>query len=430
MGNCSRCPCPLSTWRAPWLEVTDAEMTKQKLLANAVHAHAPWSRRGMLERLFTFAFKGMVYPQIWEDPCVDIAALRIRADSRIVTIASGGCNVMSYLLEDPERIDAVDLNPAHVALLRLKLAAAQHLPDEETFFSFFGHANDARNIAAYDTYLRPQLDETTRKHWDSRTMLGQRRIRLFQRNFYRFGLLGRFIGLVHALALMHGRNPRQILTARTEAEMRWLFDHTIGSLFDKKLVRALCNSPVSLYGLGIPPAQYDALASEANNNMAGLIRDRLERLACGFDIKDNYFAWQAFGRGYDREHRQAVPPYLKPSTFPTLQDRAERVHAQLESVTVFLRNQPDASRDRYILLDAQDWMTSVQLTELWSEITRTARPGARVIFRTGASDSPLLGAVPDQILGRWRYHDAESRAYLEQDRSSIYGGFHLYSLNG
>ena len=26
------------------------------------------SRRGVLERFFTLAFRGLVYPQIWEDP--------------------------------------------------------------------------------------------------------------------------------------------------------------------------------------------------------------------------------------------------------------------------------------------------------------------------------------------------------------------------
>ena len=106
-------------------------MNKQKtkdLLADAVHANKLASREGILERLFTLAFSGLVYPQIWEDPTVDMAALELGPGKRIITIASGGCNVMTYLLADPEEIIAVDLNPAHVALLELKLTAARHLP--------------------------------------------------------------------------------------------------------------------------------------------------------------------------------------------------------------------------------------------------------------------------------------------------------------
>ena len=38
-------------------------------------------------------------------------------------------------------------------------------------------------------------------------------------------------------------------------------------------------------------------------------------------------------------------------------------------------------------------MTDAQLNALWTEITRTARPGARVIFRTAAEPSLLPGRV-------------------------------------
>src|SRR5689334_15710177 len=63
-------------------------------------------------------------------------------DCHVVTIASGGCNVLSYLTADPARITAVDLSLAHVALNRLKLVAASLLPSWEAFHRFFGAASD------------------------------------------------------------------------------------------------------------------------------------------------------------------------------------------------------------------------------------------------------------------------------------------------
>jgi S-adenosylmethionine-diacylglycerol 3-amino-3-carboxypropyl transferase len=81
-----------------------------------------------------------------------------------------------------------------------------------------------------------------------------------------------------------------------------------------------------------------------------------------------------------------------------------------------------------VLLDAQDWMSDDQLTELWSEITRTARPGARVIFRTAGEASILPGRVRPDILERWTYESERSRILGYMDRSAIYGGFHLYQL--
>ena len=83
-----------------------------------------------------------------------------------------------------------------------------------------------------------------------------------------------------------------------------------------------------------------------------------------------------------------------------------------------------------MLLDAQDWMNDADLTDLWTQITRTARPGARVIFRTAADERLLPGRVPDSVLSAWDYQAERSREFGRRDRSSIYGAFHLYQLNG
>ena len=85
---------------------------------------------------------------------------------------------------------------------------------------------------------------------------------------------------------------------------------------------------------------------------------------------------------------------------------------------------------RAVLLDAQDWMTDPQLNDLWSEITRTAAPGARVIFRTAAEKSVIEGRVSETIRSQWTYLEDHSHELNLQDRSAIYGGFHIYARNG
>lgn len=124
-------------------------------LTQAVHRSRALSRAGLSERLFTLAFSGLVYPQIWEDPAVDLEALALRPTDHVVAIASGSCNVLSYLTADPARISAVDLNGAHIALGRLKLAALTRLPDAEAYLRFFGRADSPANVAAYDVRIAP-----------------------------------------------------------------------------------------------------------------------------------------------------------------------------------------------------------------------------------------------------------------------------------
>ena len=72
-------------------------------------------------------------------------------------------------------------------------------------------------------------------------------------------------------------------------------------------------------------------------------------------------------------------------------------------------------------------MSGSDLTQLWTEITRTARPQARAIFRTAAERNLLIGRVPSQLLSRWHYDESYCRGLTRRDRSSIYGGFHVYT---
>ena len=97
-------------------------------------------------------------------------------------------------------------------------------------------------------------------------------------------------------------------------------------------------------------------------------------------------------------------------------------------MTDFLASQPENSLDCYVLLDAQDWMNAEQISALWVQITRTAAPGARVIFRTAGPDSPLERKLPAETIAHWQSEPESAHAYFDKDRSSIYGGFHIYSL--
>lgn len=394
------------------------------LVGAAVHRNSLFSIAGLNERAFTFAFSSLVYPQIWEDPLIDLEALRIEPGHRVITIASGGCNALSYLTADPAEIIAVDLNTSHAALNRLKYAAAQYLPDYDAFFSFFGAADRRANIELYDRYIEVCLDAETRAFWSGRDLTGRRRIERFARGFYRFGLLGRFIAAGHRAAKLFGSDPRLIMQARTLEEQRAVYDRELKPLFDKRLVRAILNRRSSLFGLGIPPAQYDALSG--GRPMHEVVEERLRRLACGFDLQQNYFAWQAFARGYARDGDGPLPPYLERKNYQQIRDRAHRITMRNIAYTDQLRALPCSHLDRYVLLDAQDWMNDATLTDLWTEITRTARPGARVIFRTAGEESILTGRVPESILHQWLYEEAASKAWTARDRSAIYGGFHLY----
>jgi S-adenosylmethionine-diacylglycerol 3-amino-3-carboxypropyl transferase len=189
------------------------------LIETAARSHPRTSRRGLLESLFAQLFTSFVYPQIWEDPRVDLEALDLAPGARIATIASGGCNVMSYLLAEPARIIAVDLNPAHLALLRLKLEAARRLDGTATSSASSVRPGQGQR-RALDEKILPFLDAETRRYWQGRNLKGQRRIHLFADGLYRHGVLGRTIGLAHLACRLHGADPQDLLEARTPRSRR------------------------------------------------------------------------------------------------------------------------------------------------------------------------------------------------------------------
>lgn len=399
---------------------------KTSRLNAALLQHKAFSKEGFSERFFGLLFSGLVYPQIWEDPDVDIAAMELGPEHRVVTIGSGGCNVLAYLTRAPDRIDVVDLNTHHIALNRLKFTAFKRLPDHDAVLRLFGNGAKG-NVRVYDTHIAPHLDAETRKYWESRDSLGRRRITVFERNIYRTGLLGNFIGAGHVVARLHGVKISELTEAKSLREQRRFFQEKIAPLFDKPLIRWTTSRKSSLFGLGIPPRQYEELArASTDGTLASVLCQRLEKLACHFSLKDNYFAWQAFARAYPNDGEGPMPTYLQREAFPLIRDNADRASVHHASFTELLREKPAASVDRYVLLDAQDWMNDGQLNDLWREITRTARDGARVIFRTAAEPSVIEGRLADETAAGWRYLEATSRELGMMDRSAIYGGFHIY----
>lgn len=395
-------------------------------LARAVHKNSCLTAAGIQERLFTYLFQDLVYAQIWEDPIVDLDALSVSRSDRLITIASGGCNVMSYLIAAPERIIAVDLNSAHIALNHLKIVALQNLPDQNAFLRFFADAAHPSNVDIYDAYVAPYLPSSARAYWERRDLLGRRYINRFAKGIYKYGLLGNFILAAHLISKAHGRDIRALLKASSLEEQNKIFQEVIEPLFSSRFVRWLCSQPASLYGLGIPPSQYQLLADDHSEGVIGVVRERVRRLACDFPISENYFAVQAFGRSYGACRDECLPPYLQRSNYERIKSLCDRVELHQISLTEKLQTVPDESLDCFVLLDAQDWMDDQTLNDLWVQIDRTARERARVIFRTAGKGPLLPGRLDAALLSRWRRNDQRSEILHHRDRSAVYGAFHLY----
>ena len=191
----------------------------------------------------------------------------------------------------------------------------------------------------------------------------------------------------------------------------------------------MMKQPASLYGLGIPPAQYKALAADSPKGIGDVLSQRVERLACGL-----------------RHRRQLL---RLAGVRPPLCAGAEPVAAALSAEGEFRgRAQPrgpGALRPALVHRDSARFAGS----EL-RPLRAARRAGLDERCRPhGAVD----GNHPHRATGRARHLPHRRRRSVccpaacptsssaagpttksgaassaAQDRSSIYGAFHLYTL--
>jgi S-adenosylmethionine-diacylglycerol 3-amino-3-carboxypropyl transferase len=396
-----------------------------QLIADAVRNSRSDEQSTVWDRLFSFWFRRLVYTQIWEDPEADLAALQLPVGSTIVTISSGGCNALSYLTAQPAQVFAVDLNEAHLSLLKLKLAGLRAFSKYSDFWQFFGEANSAANSERYRNDLWLWLDADARAYWDKRNTIGRPRYAYFTDGFYRHGMLGRFIGLAHVLARLAGIDLQALLKGKADAPDRIDALQRLDRLFHSSFAKLLTGTPALLFSLGIPPQQRELLGGGAPLNE--VLYERLLRLINSHPNENNYFAWQALGRRYSGPGDRCLPPYLQRREFARMRDGAGLiipVHANLRQ---FLENLPARQIDAVVLLDSQDWMAPDEISALWNAIDRSGSDDVRVIFRTAGKDSPLEGDELSPLRDIWQRDEERSAIGFERDRSGIYGGFHCYT---
>jgi len=395
-----------------------------QLMAEALRNHRTSDDTTILDGLYAFWLRRLVYTQIWEDPEADLAALRLPVGSTIVTIASGGCNALSYLMAQPAQVYAVDANQAHLSLLKLKLAGIRVFSNYSEFWQFFGEAASRSNARLYRDRLRPMLDPEARAYWDKRDVIGRPRHAYFTNGFYRHGMLGRLIGLAHVVARLARIDLSVLLTAKADAPERLQALDRLRRLFHSHLVRLFTRTPAVLFSLGMPQQQRARLLRSAPLNE--VLHQRILRLINGHPSDTNYFAWQALKRRYRGPDDRCLPPYLQRSQFARMRNAAGVIIPVRAELRQFLNGLPAREVDAVVLLDSQDWMALEEIRALWDAIDRAGSKNVRVIFRTAGAESPLDSDELAYLRERWCRDEERSAVGYELDRSGVYGGFHCY----
>jgi S-adenosylmethionine-diacylglycerol 3-amino-3-carboxypropyl transferase len=360
----------------------------------------------------------LVYNQCWEDPAVDRQALDLNPSDRVLVITSAGCNALDYALLGA-RVVAVDANPRQNHLLELKRAGIRRL-DFDAFFALFGEGGSPLARDIYAT-LRCELDDEARAFWD-------REIRLFDPRaqggtFYYQGTSGLVARLmrfhIDHLARARGLLER-VFEAKSLTEQWAVYERELRPrLFGERLLRTIGN-PAVLALLGVPGPQRDMVA-EGDGGVAGFLRRSLDHVMGVALFRDNYF-WTVYANG--RYGRESCPEYLKRESFEHLKaGLVDNVSCVTATVTECLKRDREGF-SAFVLLDHLDWLAGNPrlLEEEWAQIFAAARPGARVIFRSGGTDARFL---PVRVARRLLFERERAMSLHQLDRVGTYGSFHI-----
>ncbi|MAT15661.1 MAG: S-adenosylmethionine--diacylglycerol 3-amino-3-carboxypropyl transferase [Planctomyces sp.] len=375
----------------------------------------------------------LVYNTCWEDPRLDREALDLGQDDEVLVITSAGCNALDYLLDEPHRVHAVDMNSKQNALLDLKASAIRNL-DYETFFELFGRGRTTRWKELYHDALREDLTPLSQKYWDRHGKFfspdGRRS------SFYFRGSSGMFAWLINCYIDKVARirpDINALLSATTIEEQVEIYrSRNLSEMLWSRFIKWCMRRDLTLSMLGVPRQQRHQIDTGYPGGIVQFVIDRIETVFTGLPLQDNYF-WRVYLTG-QYEH-DCCPEYLKPDNFARLKaGLIDRVTINTNTVEGFLQ-QHQGTISRFVLLDHMDWMAGAQpklLQREWEAILARAADTTRILWRSAGMQvdfiDPLRVAYrgAETVVGDLlRYHSDLATELHERDRVNTYGSFYI-----
>jgi S-adenosylmethionine-diacylglycerol 3-amino-3-carboxypropyl transferase len=355
----------------------------------------------------------LIFTHNWEDPAMDERVLKIREGDKVFTITSGGCNTLGFLRFNPGQVYCVDINPAQNYLMELKKAMFRKL-DYQAFSEFMGLKESRTRLNTYKT-LKTELSDDAVEFWEQN-------LDTIRKGLIMNGRYERFVKIAGAmLRILQGpkttRSFFQLDSIAAQQDFynnswdnkrwRWIFDTMLNK---KRLAKRGLVSDYFHFDDG------SSSFSESFYRRAGHVMKDLP-------VKDNYFLALYFtGKYLDPLE---VPEYLKPENFEVIRRNVDRIVPVSEDSKYWLEKQENNFFDAFALSNICELMDDTDTHKLFTEVIRTAKPGAKVIFR----NLMIAREVPEDLRGIVVKDEALSREIQYDDRSFVYGKVAAYTIH-
>jgi S-adenosylmethionine-diacylglycerol 3-amino-3-carboxypropyl transferase len=354
-------------------------------------------------------FERLLFAQCWEDPRMDIEALRPGPGKRLLVVTSGGCTALTLALEGAEKVIAVDLNAAQSWLLHLKIAGVRVLEYPE-YLELLGVRTSTWRQDLY-TRCRPVMPARARAYWD-------REIERIEAGVLDSGRYERYLAKFRMiLRTLHGeKRIARLLELHDLDEQRRFYEEEWDTAAWRLFFRVFFSRTVlGFAGLDRAFFTYVEGISDFGEHFLGRARHVLTDLP----VRDNYFLAQICRGRYLEE--QALPPYLEEASFPRLKEAVRRIEVVTDDLGSLLARMPESSIDGFAYSNVFEWVPPEAFESLLRQTHRAAKDGARVCYRNllvRRKHLPSLDRlfIPDDDL---------AARLLHEDRSFVYAHFEI-----
>lgn len=352
-------------------------------------------------------FDHIRYAQLWEDADVLVDALQgqghVSGGRTFVSICSAGDNALSLLTLDPERVIVVDLSPAQIACLKLRISAMQIL-DHADFLKLLG-ARACDHRGALLDRVTQHMDEDDRRFWSNQKqnveLYGVGGIGKFER-YFRI-LQTRLLPLVHSRKTVAG-----VFQSRTPEKRREFYNEHWNTWRWRLLLRFFF-SRFTMGRLGRDPAFFDHVEGSVSDHVAR----RIVHAVIDLDPAENpYLYWILNGT-----MGAALPLAWRPEHYGTIRTRLDRLDIRNASFESLIET--DEKADGFNLSDIFEYMDPATFETVYGQLLKAANPNARFVYWNMMAPRRVPDRFRSEVLTRT---DLETRGKA-MDKAFFYSDF-------
>lgn len=309
-------------------------------------------------------FSTIRYAQCWEDADVLTDALEIEPEHTCLAIASAGDNALALLARSPRRVIAIDLNPAQLACLELRVAAYRALNDEE-LLRFVG-AQPAWDRAILYRMCRSYLSPVARAFWDARPGV-------IECGLFSAGRFERYLATFRRDLLPHVHD-RATIAALLAPKSRWERERFFDTVWDTWRWRGLFKvffSRAVMGSLGRDPRFFDYAEGDVANHLLQRVRHAFVELEPSANPYLHWILTGTFGN--------VLPFSLRSENTAAIRRNLDRLSWEQCSLESYV-SRDGVAIDRFALSDVFEYVAHERYAALLEAIIACSTPQARLVY--------------------------------------------------